>query len=351
MKVAIIGAGASGLMLANKLEKLNIDYTIFNDGKIGRKILASGNGRCNISNRNLSAEYYYGSEVAERLIHRFKDELFDTFKELKIYTKDDSEGRMYPLSESSLSVLNALTINLKGEIVDLKVTEITKKNDKYYINHRSEAFDYVAIGIGSPSGLKNKPDYSVVESIGVRMNEFKPSLVGFKLRENVKAISGVRAKATVALYSGGILIHEEKGEVVFKDDGISGICIMNLSGYYNHNFMEEPVLRVSLVDEEYDSYLTVLNPKMLEYVEKNKLDPTDLRFNIKGTYDFEFSQVSSGGVDVSSLRRNLSTVDDGHIFFMGEVIDTDGICGGFNLSFAFLSAIQVSEAIKNEISD
>ena len=194
-------------------------------------------------------------------------------------------------------------------------------------------------------------DYSIMDSLDLKFNKFKPSLTGFKLKENVKAISGVRAKAKVSLIENNKLIHEEDGEIIFKDDGISGICIMNLSSYYNHTSMNNIKLKIALVDKKYDSYITVLNPKLLEYVNKNNLNPMNLEFNIKSTYDFEFSQVSTGGVDLSSLNDNLSLKSDNHIFFMGEVIDCDGLCGGYNLSFAFVSAIEVSEVLVDEISN
>ena len=116
MKIAIIGAGACGLMLATQLEKNNIDYDIYNVGKVGNKILASGNGRCNISNAFYNSNNYHNNTLALELIKAYKENLFTVFNELKIYTKCDSEGRMYPISESSQSVLNAFLNNIKKEI-------------------------------------------------------------------------------------------------------------------------------------------------------------------------------------------------------------------------------------------
>ena len=103
-KIAIIGAGACGLMLAALLEKSNIKYDIFNYGKVGRKILASGNGKCNISNINYDASKYHNNKLADTIVSKNHNELFEILKELKIYTKHDNEGRMYPISESSQSI-------------------------------------------------------------------------------------------------------------------------------------------------------------------------------------------------------------------------------------------------------
>ena len=113
MKVGIIGAGASGLALASMLEQFNIDYMLFNKGKVGRKILASGNGRCNISHNSYKGSDYFDNPLAIHILdHNFKD-VFAFFDSLGIYTKTDNEGRMYPISESSQSVLNILLKILK----------------------------------------------------------------------------------------------------------------------------------------------------------------------------------------------------------------------------------------------
>ena len=111
MNIAIIGAGACGLLLANLLNEKKISYKIFNKGKVGRKILASGNGRCNISNNNLSKNSY-NNDFAYKLVNDNINDLFELFNKLHIYTKSDYEGRMYPLSESSQSVLNILLNNI-----------------------------------------------------------------------------------------------------------------------------------------------------------------------------------------------------------------------------------------------
>lgn len=346
MNVAIIGAGASGLFLANILNKYKIKYTIYNNGKIGRKILASGNGKCNISNKLLDIDKYHNSELARYLINNYKDKLFSYFSLFKIYTKELDDNRLYPISESSQSVLNILTKNVNN-IVDMEINNIVKKNNKYIINNQE--YDYVVIGVGTPANLDNY-NYSLFDCLNIKLNSFKPSLVGFKLKENVKKISGVRAKAYVSLYNDNKLIHEENGEIIFKDDGISGICIMNLSSYYNKLKSNNPYIKIKLLDKNYDDLTTVINPKLLSYIIDNKLNPYELKFNIKSTYEMKFAQVASGGIDINMLDEKLRYKNDLGLFFMGEVIDVDGICGGFNLSFAFLSAICVGEAL-NEISN
>ena len=351
MNIAIIGAGASGLFLANLLEKLNIKYTLFNKGKVGSKILASGNGRCNISNTNINGDKYHNNKLAISIINNNKNDLFKFFNEFKIYLKEDNEGRLYPISESSESILNILTKNIKN-IIDLEVTKITKKNDYYLINDYDDKFSHIVISTGSPSGMKNPKSFDLFKSLNINLNEFKPSLVGFKIKEKIKEISGVRSKASVSLLNNNKLIHEESGEVIFKDDGISGICVMNLSSYYNYlDNKNNTKIIIKLLDKEYDNYESVLNPKLLKFINKNKLNYQKMEFNILNTYSLEFSQVSKGGVDINLVNDNLRLKNDNNIFITGEVLDVDGLCGGYNLSFAFMSAIEVYKEIKNEISN
>ena len=347
MKVAIIGAGASGLLLANMLHDGKYDFTIFNNGKVGRKILASGNGRCNIANSNIDISKYHNNDLVSKLLKN-KNKVFDEFKKLKIYLKEDDEGRLYPISESSQSVLNILTKNINNNIVDALITKITKKNNKYIINEKYDGFDKVIIAGGSISTLENTDIYGYLKGLNVKINDFKPSLVGFKVRNKIKAISGVRAKCNVSLYNDNKLIHSEDGEVIFKDDGISGICVMNLSSYYAHiDKVNKPYIKVDLLKgEKYDSLESILNPKLLEFVNKNNINPNSFILDIVDTYGFKNSQVSKGGIDIKELNDDLSLRNDNNISFMGEIIDVDGVCGGYNLFFAFLCAVTVYEGLK-----
>lgn len=347
MKVAIIGAGASGLFLANLLKASDIDFTLFNSGKVGRKILASGNGRCNIANTNLDISKYHDNELVRKLLKN-KNKVFDEFNKLKIYLKEDDEGRLYPISESSLSVLNILTKNIKNKIIDTLVTDIDKINDKYVINSLYDNYDKVIITVGSISSVDDSNIYELIHLFDLKFNNFKPSLVGFKIKNKIKMISGVRSKCNVSLFNDNKLIHSEDGEVIFKDDGISGICIMNLSSYYaNLKNISNPYIKIDLLNgKKYDSLESVLHPKLLEYVASNNIDPNNFIINIIDTYGFKNSQVSKGGVDISSLNDNLSLKSDNNIYFGGEIIDVDGICGGYNLFFAFLCAVTIFEGLK-----
>ena len=343
--IGIIGAGASGLMLANKLSMNKIEYQIFERDKAGRKILASGNGRCNLSNANLDMLSYHNNPLSKEIIKN-KDLLLDMFSKLKIYHKTDNEGRMYPISESSSSVLNILLKNVNDKIIYHEVKNITKKSNGYYLDEYGP-FDDVVIATGSPASFKDnkKPSYEYLKSLDLKFNEFKPSLVGFKTKLKIKDISGVRSKSNVSLYVDNKLIHSEDGEVIFKDDGISGICIMNLSSYYNKTSKANAYVKINLVSEDYDNYESVLNPKLLKYVMDNKIDVHNFIIPISSTYEMEFAQVAAGGIDVSIVNPDFSLKTDNHIYVAGEVIDIDGVCGGYNLASAFISGLIIGEKL------
>ena len=351
--IAIIGAGALGLMLANILEKNKIKYVIFNKGKVGRKILASGNGRCNISNLNYSDRAYHNNPLAKKIVEANQNDLLKLFKELNIYTKSDSEGRMYPISESSLSVLNLLTKNIKSDIIDDEITKISLKADEIYLNDSLGPFSKLVIATGSNASFK-KPYLSTnyINSLGVKFNEFKPSLIGFRTNKSLKEISGCRSKCNASLYINNKLIHSEDGEVMFKDQGISGICIMNLSSYYN-NYKDNSnaYIKLNLSDIDYPSYESILQPKLYNYVMNNKIDIHNMIIKISGVYDMEFAQVGHGGIDLSEINDNLRLKKYNNIYAGGEIIDIDALCGGYNLMLAFTCAIAIGKDIINEISN
>ena len=345
MKIGIIGAGALGLMLATLLEKEKIEYEIYNKGKIGRKILASGNGRCNISNQNIIDEAYFNNPYAINLVKKYQNDLFSYFNELNIYTKTDNEGRMYPLSESSLSVLNILLKHInQNKIIDVEITSINKKNNKYYLNNTYGPFDKIIIASGSNAAFKEPfPSISFINDLNIKFNKFEPALVGFKTDLKIKQISGVRQKVNVKLYQNKNLIHSELGEIIFKDDGISGICVMNTSSYYQRLDNKKNCYLIIDLSPNFDAsnLESILQPKLYEYIINKKLDYHKFILPIIGTYKMEFAQVAKGGIDISELNDNLSLKKDNNIYAGGEIVDFDGICGGYNLMLAFTSAFAI----------
>lgn len=361
MKVAIIGGGALGLTLANILEDNNIDYELFEKSLIARKLLASGNGRANIGNINILKDKY-NNEFGYNLVNKHKNNLLNFWEKIGLYTKIDNEGRIYPYSENSLSVLKCLTKKKLKIIENFNITNISKLNNKYYLNDVRGPFDYVVIAIGSIASFipkKQTSFYDILNNLNIKFNEISPALVGFKLDCDFKRINGVRIKCMASLLQNDKMLYQEKGEVILKNDGISGICIMNLSNIYS-NLKNKDNCKISLdllpeIDikiNNYDDLIGFLNPKLVDYLNKysiieiNKLIH-NFNFKIIGVYDFEFSQVVNGGVSLDEINSNLSLKKDNHIYIGGELLDVCGMCGGYNLMFAFASALEIGESICN----
>ncbi|MGM9969031.1 MAG: NAD(P)/FAD-dependent oxidoreductase [Anaeroplasma sp.] len=347
-KVAIIGAGACGLFLALLLDKHFISYDLYEKNKVGRKILASGNGKCNISNINIPDDAYHYNELALNIVKENQSKLFELFDELKIYTKTDDEGRIYPVSESSQSILNIFLKNINREVIYEECTQVKNINGAYFINNSSTPYTHVVIAIGSSASYRTDEQIpKLLKDLNISFTPFTPSLVGFKTKK-LKEISGVRNKSRVALYRKNELIYQEDGEIIFKDDGVSGICVMNLSSYYaNLDEKNNCYLVIDLLKgKSYDSLESVLAPKLYKYVLNNRINPSSFKLDILDTYGFEFSQVCHGGIKLEEINYNLSLKKYNNLFVGGEIIDVDGVCGGYNLMFALTSAIKIFKELK-----
>lgn len=361
LKIAIIGGGACGLLLANLLEKQNISYELFEKSLIGRKLLASGNGKANLGNLVVKEDCYNAS-LGFSLVQEYQEKLFLFWQECGLYTKTDEEGRIYPYSESSLSVLQILQKKKLHILENYPITSITKLNSKYYLNEVRGPFDKVVLAMGSIASFlpkKQKDFYAPLASLKINMTPLQPSLVGFKLQGNFKRLFGLRVKCKASLLQEEKVIHQELGEVIFKNDGISGICIMNLSSYYARLTSKKncrisldlyPNQTIELTDMQ--DLLGLFHPKLVEYFKEFSKEEIqrfihDFSFPILGVYDFEFAQVVSGGVSLEEVDEHLRLKKDPNIFIGGELLDVDGVCGGYNLMFAFCSALKIGEELCN----
>ena len=166
--------------------------------------------------------------------------------------------------------------------------------------------------------------------------DLQPSLVGFVIKDYPKSLSGCRVKVIASLYQRERLIHSEPGEVTFKDDGVSGIVILDLSAYYN---------RVAEHLRKYHSLRGLLHPKLNELYERQPFDVKKFKMEIQDTYDLAFAQVSHGGIDINEVDDNFGLKKYPGIHVTGEILDMDGVCGGYNLFFAFASALVVSNTV------
>ena len=364
--IAIIGAGASGLFLAKKLsESPAMDVTVFEKNRqVGAKLRASGGGKANIFNRDVRPEHYNQPDFIEELLRQYSPEqLENQFTEWGLVTITDEEGRVYPASQFSQTVVDVLTEYPNGNVqleTNYDIQHIEYKNRKWIINDYPTPFDILVLASGSPAGMipKNQRGYNgYLDSLSLKTNSLQPSLAGFLLEDYPKSLSGCRTKAIVSLYQGKKLIHKESGEITFKDDGVSGIVIMNLSAYYRRlPSTKNCRLEINLTywDENFDTdtYLRenrntigLLHPKLAALYQQKPFDIHRLTFQIEDTYPLEGAQVCHGGIDLSEIDNHFAAHNYHNLYILGEMSDVDGVCGGYNLFFAFASAAVVGKAI------
>ncbi len=364
--IAIVGAGASGLFLAKKLsESPDMDVTVFEKNRqVGAKLRASGGGKANIFNRDIRPEHFNQPEfVAELLQHYSPEQLENQLAEWGLVTITDEEGRVYPASQFSQTVVDVLT-HYPNENVQLAtnydIQHLDYKNRKWKINDSPTLFDVLVLASGSPAGMipKNQRGYNhYLQDLALKINPLESSLSGFILKDYPKSLSGCRTKAVVSLYQNKKLIHKESGEITFKDDGVSGIVIMNLSAYYRRLSSQKNCrLEINLTywDENFDTstYLRnnrnttgLLHPKLAALYQQKPFDIHRLTFQIEDTYALDTAQVSHGGIDLSEIEGNFAAKRFKNLYILGEMLDVDGVCGGYNLFFAFASAAVAGNSI------
>lgn len=377
-RVCIIGGGASALMCACFAKG---DVTIFEKAeKCGKKILATGNGRCNLTNKNMY-NCSYNVDVSEYLKMFNVEQSLSFFESIGLETYFDEEGRCYPVSNTATSVLSTLRNYIKTkkniEIYSEKnVNNINFYNNIYQIefdNGEFAEFDKVVIATGKDT------DLTIFDKFNVKYKEFTPSLCSLKTIKH-KNLSGIRVSNVKVICNE--LNFEENGEILFKDNGISGIVIFNLSAHmarlnnYCHSIyidilpnVDLETLKKKLIHRKdkliyynADNFLTGFFHKELNYeilkrcnikLDTPVLDFTDKnlnaicsqikKFKLETLGVFDNNQVCSGGIDLTELNENLECKSHKGLYFIGEVCDVDGVCGGYNLQWAWTSGKIVGE--------
>lgn len=402
MKVGIIGGGASGMMSAILLNRNGIDVTIIEkNSTLGKKILMTGNGRCNYFNDEINIDKYYTSDyeflkniINEENIIKAKDFLTSIGLVPRI-----KNGYYYPMSNTAISVLNAFLTEINNRkikvLLDSEVNSIKKVDNKYQIivNDKKMTFDKLIIAIGSKAGLKENPNYTLLDSLGIKMTPILPALCPLILSGNFfNKWSGIRVEAKVSIYEDNYednkFIKDDLGEVQLTDYGISGICVMNLSSLVSKALYQQKKVSVHLnflpniKKEEIDNFLanrdntlyqrTVIEllesiiPYKLLYIlvsraginsnchyksltkkEKDDLinNLSDLTLDVIATKEIFKGQVVTGGIPLNRVKTTLEDKEHKGLYYTGEILDIDGICGGFNLGFAWLSSIVVGDDI------
>ncbi|WP_371297919.1 NAD(P)/FAD-dependent oxidoreductase [Ruminococcus sp.] len=392
--VAVIGGGAAGMMAAITAAREGVKVTILeHKDRIGKKILSTGNGRCNFTNTYQTPACYRSDnrDFAWNIIQKFNvEKTISFFKELGIYPKDRN-GYLYPYSDQAAAILEVLQIEIAKlnicVMTEINVLDIqpVKRGIRVTTDKKTITVDSVILACGSKAAPVTGSDgsgYQLAKLLGHRIVPVLPALVQLRCAEKFyKSISGVRVQGTVEIYADDISLASDTGEIQLTNYGISGIPVFQVSRYaakaiYQKqsvtavlNFMpdmnKDEFLsflqeRITLCPHKtLDEFFTGIFPKKLcelwirlsrlpkemrvsdlsgEQLEKLVLLIQHLRTHITETNAFEQAQICCGGVDTTEI--NPDTLESNYvpgIYFAGELLDVDGICGGYNLQWAWSS--------------
>ncbi len=397
--VIVIGCGASGAIASIIAARRGLSVAVLEANDRGmKKLLSTGNGRCNITNQNVSSENYNeeSRELFDKVYGKFNNQnTLDFFREIGVETTKLDDGKIYPLSLQAASVVNNLLdeMNRLGVSIinNFSVQKINKKEHfTVYCGDRKVSAKNLVIACGSKSGVKEKDFnsmWSILKGMGVKLKRTRPSLVQLSSDyKYLKHLSGTKIKTTARLIKDGKEVKSFWGEVLFANYGLSGIPIMNLSKYYNVNHKAKYQVGLDLIEcmnfehlyntltyrRESIGYKTLQNffvgflpkPLIIPTIKDNNFESSQLAntlsdndlkqivsylknfiIDINGSNDFKRSQAMSGGVELREVRDNLSYKKDKNLYFCGEILDVDGMCGGFNLQWAWSSGAVVANSI------
>lgn len=391
MKVAIIGAGASGLMLGGFLAKKGYNVTIFDHNeKAGKKLFITGKGRCNITNLCDEAEFLKnvvrGGKFLTSAIYSFNS--FDTvefFSSLHLKTKVERGNRVFPESEKSSDVIKALLKHCEGVsfVFNENIDKITKVGEyfKVTVKNKSYIVDKVVIATGGASYKATGSDgsgYKFAESFGHRVEKIVPALCPIKLNDDVYPLMGLSLKNVTLKAKFDGKSKEFFGEMMFTGDGITGPIVLSLSSYINRAKSVElsldlkPALTLEQLDlrllrdfeENKNRNISYIfkglmpsslissfsikcgvneNKKVHDILkeERRKICETLKNFSLsfKSLYPLDAGIITSGGVALDEVNpKTFESKLVKNLYFIGEVLDIDALTGGFNLQIAFATA-------------
>lgn len=385
MKIGIIGSGPSGLYLSIflKIKHPESEVVVFEkESKLSKKLYATGNGHCNLLNKNLVKEKYNHPEFMGPILEKYPYSFLEgVLKSLGIELTSNGDY-VYPLSESAPAY--ALYLKKLAEkvgvsfVTETRVLDYVSKDPQIEVktDKKTYAFDKLVIATGGKSDPKLGSDgsfYEILKKHGYEFAEPKPGLTPLVLNDkDIKPLAGVRHKANVKAFLGKDSIFDEDGEILYKNDGISGIVIFNAeSAIYRHKNPKDIELVVDLFpdwtfeelmkrlahDEALNSKF-YLDSYLVEPLQKHILARSkgtdalciatsmkNLRYSVKNHYDFDYSQVTIGGLSLTEVDENLLSKKEKGVYLIGELLDVDGNCGGYNLAWSLLSAIIVFKSI------
>ena len=377
-QVIVVGGGAAGLIAAITAAQNGAVVTVLEQNENpGRKICVTGNGRCNLTNKDMRPECFRGQhpEFAAGILKQFPlEETLAFFENLGV-AFTDRKGWIYPRSNQAKCIPELLLLKARSLKVKIKTRETVKavvyEEGRWKAETSGWTYegDRVILANGSKASQVPGADgsgYEIAAALGHRIVKPLPALTGLRCRGNAfSAWAGVRTDAKVTLLLDGKAFAEESGEVQLTDYGISGIPVFQLSRYAIRaleegrkvsvmvNFLPEYTkesLREQLekrrtlcpYQSEAEILLGLLPDKLIKMFRKQKADLcqtiTEYMLEVKGSSGFEQAQICSGGVDTTQIYSDtLESMLYPGLFFAGELLDIDGPCGGYNLQWAWSS--------------
>lgn len=393
-RVGIVGGGASGMTAAIFAARAGADVTIYErNERVGKKILATGNGKCNFSNEAMGKEAYNGSGAAivEAALAQFGVASTKAFFEQIGLRIKDRNGYLYPASEQAAAVLDVLRYEV-GRLgvrvhTGCQIIRIEKRKQEIILeaaDGEESKLDSVVLSCGGKAAPKTGSDGAgllLAAGLGHRIVETVPALTALRCEGDFwKSVAGVRCDAKVTLFTDGKLCREECGEVQMTDYGISGIPVFQLSraAAYALKEQKEAVAEIDFLPDleaeqeelfwkarwdrqgwqTMEQFLTgIVNKKIgllllkiagigatgeasrVPEKKRNELKKLFRRFTVrvKRVNSYEQAQVCAGGVDCAELTGQLESKKAAGVYFAGEIVDIDGRCGGYNLQWAWTS--------------
>ena len=374
-----------------KNENNNVILIEKND-RVGKKLLATGNGRCNYTNLNLSDDNYSSPSFVKETIDEFSNEdLINYFSLLGLESTTDG-NRVYPITLKANSVLNILMYWLDKKGIDIRskteVKEIKKNKNGFDVitNDDKIEADIVIAAFGGksmPASGSDGKSFEILKKLGLKITELKPALTQVKLESKyLKHLSGTKVLGKAKLFKKNKAIDERNGEILFTNYGISGPPILDLSvNISEDNFIEVPLINnvdENTVDKLYSRYymledfsieeylMGIVDKKFIHYIidylnldkntAMNMISMSDFqkiieillksKFKVIGTTGFKNSQVTRGGVDLSEVNNwDYSSKKFKNLYIIGEALNIDGDCGGYNLHFAFASGYRLGKML------
>ncbi len=389
--IGIIGGGASGMAAALAAsENPNTRVILLErQGRVGRKLLATGNGRCNLTNLRAGVSAYHGQapDFVRFALSQFDvSQTLQWFRRLGLYTVAEESGKVYPYSDQANSVVDILRLNLQRSNVELRTgfeaEKIRKEQDKFVISSREESIccDRVIVACGGLAGSKlggTMSGYKLLAKMGHKSTRLRPALVQVKSSWNaLPGLKGVRAECRAEIYHDGQIFSESRGELQFTEYGLSGpvifeisrdvcngsgqwLCKLDLLPDWTHQELETELLRRQQLELPAQELLTgILHNRLGRVLTQAagvslsgtcaELTDVAIRSVCAAVKGFEIplteplgmdsAQVTAGGVlteqfDPYTMESRLVP----GLYACGEVLDIDGDCGGYNLQWAWSS--------------